>query len=72
MKIFVKTKPNSREESVEKIDDSNYVVRVKEKPVGGAANEGVVRVLAEYFGVSKSRVKILMGKTAREKWVEIL
>ena len=81
MKISVKAKPNSREEKVEKVDlplpegfggaGDYYVVSVKEPPVQGRANEAIVRVLAEYFGVSKFKVKIVSGWTSRQKVVEI-
>ena len=35
MKINIKAKPGAREEKVEKIDEQNYVVSVKELPVKG-------------------------------------
>jgi len=72
MKIYIKTKPQSKEEKVEKLDDTHFIVFVKEPPEKGKANEGVRRVLAGYFDVSKSSVSILAGHTARNKIVEIL
>ena len=71
MKIFIKTKPQSKEELVTKIDETHFEVRVKEPPEKGRANEGVRRALAEYFGVSKSQVEILAGHTAKNKIVKI-
>ena len=49
MKIFVKAKPDSNENKVEKIDDSNFVVSVKDPPVQGRANRAIVKILSEYF-----------------------
>ena len=72
MKISVKAKPNSREDKVEKIDDSNFVVSIKEPPVQGRANEAIIRVLAEYFGVSKSQVRIVSGWTSQQKVIELV
>ena len=72
MKIKVKAKPNSREEVVERVGDADFVVSVKEPPVQGRANVAIVRVLAEYFGVSNSQVRIVFGHTSRQKIVEIL
>lgn len=72
MKIFVKAKPNAHEEKVEKIDDTHYLVCVTEPPQNGLANRGIVRVLAEYFKVSQSRVIIKKGFTSKNKIVEIL
>lgn len=71
MKIFVKVKPAAQEETVEKIDEINFRVQVKEPPVEGRANAAVVRALAEYFGVSQLNVRIVSGYTSRSKIVEI-
>lgn len=71
MKIYIKTKPQAKEAKVEKIDDTHFVVSVKEPPEKGKANEGVRRALAEYFNVSRSSVEILAGHTARNKIVKI-
>ena len=72
MRINIKAKPNAREEKVEKIDDLNYTVSVKELPVKGKANEAIRNALAVYFKTSSSRVKIVSGYSSRNKVVEIL
>lgn len=72
MKISVKAKPNSREEKVERIDENNFVVSVKEKPEKGKANEAIRNALAVYFKVASSRVKIVSGHTSRNKIVEVI
>jgi uncharacterized protein YggU (UPF0235/DUF167 family) len=72
MKISVKAKPNAREEKVERIDENNFVVSVKEKPEKGKANEAIRNALAVYFKVASSRVKIVSGHTSRNKIVEII
>jgi uncharacterized protein (TIGR00251 family) len=72
MKIFVKAKPNSREEKVQKIDDNNFVVSVKEPPEKGKANEAIRNALAVYFKIGSSRVKIVSGYSSRNKTIEIL
>ncbi len=71
MKIFVKVKPGSREESVGKIDESHFNVSVKEPPRQGKANAAIVRALAEHFRVPRSSVSIVSGHTSRDKVVEI-
>jgi len=71
LKIFIKTKPQARESRVEKINDTHFMVSVKEPPEKGRANEGVRKALADHFGVSKSNVEILAGHTARNKIVKI-
>ena len=72
MKINVKAKPSSREEKVEKIDENNFVVSVKEPPEKGKANEAIRNALAVYFKTASARVKIVSGYSARNKIIEIL
>ncbi|MEW6407808.1 MAG: DUF167 domain-containing protein [Patescibacteria group bacterium] len=72
MKISVKVKSNAKIEKVEKIDENSFAVLVKEPPVQGRANEAVIKALADYFGVSKSGVKIISGRASRQKIIEIL
>ncbi len=72
MKIFVKAKPAAKEEKVEKIDETNFVVSVKEPPVQGRANAAISKALAEYFKVSNSQVKLISGFSSKQKVFEIL
>jgi uncharacterized protein (TIGR00251 family) len=70
MKIQVKVKPNSRTEEVSQESDS-FMVKVKEPPKEGKANEAVIRLLAEHFGVPQSQVRILSGFKSKNKVVEV-
>ncbi|CUU07963.1 hypothetical protein JGI3_01615 [Candidatus Kryptobacter tengchongensis] len=72
MRIFVRVKPNAKVEKVEKIDETHFSVSVKAPPVEGKANEALISLLANYFGVSKSNVKIISGFNSRNKVVEIV
>ena len=71
MKVWVKVKPNSKSEEVAWEGD-NLVVRVKEPPREGKANQAVIRVLAKHFGVSQSQVKILSGFKSKDKVIEVV
>jgi uncharacterized protein len=71
MKINVKAKPGAREEKVEKIDENNFVVSVKEPPVQGKANFAITRALATYFGISGFNVKLISGFSSKQKVFEI-
>lgn len=75
MELTVRVKPGARAGArVEELGGdpaASLAVFVRERAVDGAANAGVVRVLAEYFGVSPSRVEILRGHTSRVKRVRI-
>ena len=46
-------------------------VRVAEAPADGAANDAVIRLLAEALGISRSEVSIISGHTSRHKRVSI-
>lgn len=72
MKIFVKAKPSSKIENIEKIDESHYVVSVKEPPIKGKANQAIRNALAVYFKTGSARVKIISGFSSRNKIIEII
>ena len=79
MKIFVKAKPGAKESrvvppSLKLIPDIEewYRVSVKELPVEGRANEAITKLLAEYFKVSKSQVKLISGARGKKKVFEII
>lgn len=72
MKISIQAKPNAREEKVEKIDPTNFIVAVKEPPVQGKANAAIQKALAKYFQVAPSRLRLVSGYSAKQKVFEIL
>lgn len=67
MKIYIKAKPKSKKEYVKKIDDTHYVIAVKEPPVAGKANQAIIKSLAKYFNKSSSQVYLFSGMTSRQK-----
>ena len=72
MRITVRVKPGSKKGPlVESGDDGSLTVFLQQRAVDGAANEGLVEILAKHFGVSKSRVTIEAGFTSRIKRVEV-
>jgi uncharacterized protein (TIGR00251 family) len=70
MKIQVKVKPNSRTEEVSREGDS-FIVKVKEPSKEGKANQAVIKLLAEHFGVPQSQVRILSGFRSKNKVIEV-
>jgi len=71
MKIFVKAKPSAREEKVERISETEFVVSVKEPAEKGKANQAIRNALAVYFKTGSSCVKIVSGYSSRNKIIEI-
>jgi len=67
MKVFVKAKPDSREAKIEKIDETHFLVCVKEPPIKGQANRAIAKSLAEYFNVPYSQVSMISGFSSRDK-----
>ena len=72
MRITVRVKPGSKKGPLV-IEDANgdLTVFLLQRAVDGAANEGLIDLLAKHFGVSKSRVSIESGITSRIKRVSI-
>lgn len=71
MRFIVTAKPRSKTTKITKKDNGHYVVAVSEPPTQGKANAAIIRALSQYFGVSPSRISIKMGKSSREKLIEI-
>lgn len=71
MKISVKAKPKSRQAFIKRIDDTHYIVAVKEPPIGGRANEAIISALSDFFHKPKSQIFIIQGTTSKQKIVEV-
>ncbi len=67
MNILVKVKPNSKQEKVEKINDREFILRVKAPAIEGRANEAAIELMSDYFHLPKSRIVILRGHKSRNK-----
>lgn len=71
MRIYVKVIPRSSKNEVVKIAEGEYKVKLTAPPVDGHANKMLLDILSDYFGVSKSSLQIIGGKSTRVKIVEI-
>jgi hypothetical protein len=71
MKIFVKAKPLAKEEKIEKVDEVNFVVAVKEPPKDGKANKAIIKALAIYFNVAPSKINLVLGFSSKQKVFEV-
>lgn len=71
MIIQVRVKPNSKRLVIEQVATDAFLVRLKSPPVDGKANQELIKVLAEHFGIPKSRIKIKSGHSHQHKLVEI-
>ena len=71
MRIYAKVTPRSAKNEIIKISEGEYKIKVTALPEKGRANEAVVAALAEYFGVPKSSVSIVGGRSAKIKIIDI-
>lgn len=71
MRIYAIVNPKSSKNEIIKISEGEYKIKLTAPPVDGEANKMLVKVLADYFGVPKSAVSIVGGKSARVKMVEV-
>jgi len=65
--ITVKVIPRASQNRLEPQPDGTFVARVTAPPVEGEANRAVIRLLAEHFEVSPSRIELVSGATSRLK-----
>lgn len=70
--LHVQVKPGSSQDSVEQLEDGTWLVRLRAKPVDGAANKALIELLSRIFEVPKSRISIVRGETSRFKkiWIQ--
>jgi uncharacterized protein (TIGR00251 family) len=69
--IQLKVKPNARTAELSQQDDGTWLAKVKAPPVDGKANEAVIQLVAEHFGVRRAQVTIRSGASARLKLIQI-
>jgi len=70
-KIVLTVKPNAASTKIKRVSDSEYVVAVRAPAENGKANRAVIELLADYFSVPKSAIKVMRGEFARKKLIEI-
>ncbi len=70
MKVEVSAKTHAKFEKVE-YSEGHYKVWTKEPPVDGRANAAIIKLLAEYFKVPRSRIRLISGAKGKKKWFEI-
>jgi uncharacterized protein (TIGR00251 family) len=69
--LDISVKPRSSREGLTGVHGDRLCVSVNAPPVDGKANEAVVRVLAQAFGVPRSAVSIVRGETGRKKTIRL-
>jgi hypothetical protein len=71
-RLDVRVKPGARRDaSLTEQPDGTWLAVVNAPPVDGAANEALLRLVAERFGTRRSNVRIKSGAASRRKLIEI-
>ena len=69
--LAVKVQPRAPTSEVGETLGAELRVKVTAPPVDAAANEAVIRLLAEKFACPRSAVQILRGQTSRHKVIKL-
>ena len=69
--VTVHVQPNARQNSIFRFADGVLYLKIAAPPERGKANEAVLELLSDFFGVSKGEVDIRYGMTGRRKMVAI-
>ncbi len=77
MKISVKVTPYAKtnevfEDGCDLFGLPHFRVKTTAAAEDGKANEAVIELLAEFFGIKKNQIKISAGLTSRIKSIEII
>jgi uncharacterized protein (TIGR00251 family) len=67
----VKMDPKSSKKGISGFVGDVLKIKVNAPPVRGAANEELIEILSEEFGIKKAAIKIIRGHFSRDKIVEI-
>ncbi len=69
--IMVRVKPGSPRDEITLQKDGTWLIRIRERPVKGAANEYLVRYLAEEWNLAKSGITLEKGAAVRYKRISL-
>ncbi len=69
--VTIHAKPRAKRSQIRGIRDGGLDLAVAAPPVDGAANEEIVRVLADWLDVPKRDIEIVRGTSGREKIVAV-
>jgi hypothetical protein len=67
MLIKVRAYPGVSKEKIIKKSEDSFEIYVREKPVGGRANQAIAEALAGYFDLKESEIKMVKGFKDRNK-----
>lgn len=69
--LFIKAQPRANKNEIVGVHGPELRVKVTAPPVDSAANEALVRFLAEALGLPRNQVQLTRGAAARHKAVKV-
>lgn len=69
-KYLVIVKPGTSQEKVIEATPGELTVYLRAKPHDGEANTALIKILAKYFDIPKTSIKITHGAKSRVKTIE--
>jgi uncharacterized protein (TIGR00251 family) len=72
MIVKIKVIPGAPKSHIFVVASDQLKVKLVSRPEKGKANKELVELLADHFGVARSRVRIIRGEKSKEKVVEII
>lgn len=70
--VVILVKPNAKQVRIVRVAQNRYEVALNVPPKDGKANKKIIKVLAEYFSVPPSMVRITSGFASRNKRIRII
>jgi uncharacterized protein (TIGR00251 family) len=69
--VGVRVQPRSSKKGIDRVEGGVLRVRLTAPPAEGAANAQLIEVLSDALGVGKGSIRIIKGRSSRNKVVEI-
>jgi uncharacterized protein (TIGR00251 family) len=69
--LSIRVQPRASSNEILGIRNGRLLVRTTAAPADGKANKAVIRLLASFFGVAPSRIRLIRGQTQRNKLLHV-
>jgi uncharacterized protein (TIGR00251 family) len=69
--LSIRIQPRASKNEFTRMENGGLKIRLTAPPVDGAANEALIRLLANMLSVTRSQIEIVSGHTSRDKIVRI-
>ena len=71
MRYTVSVKPGGSKNEVVENSPNELIIKTTARAHDGEANKAVVEILAKYFHVGKTKIKIVSGEKSKKKIIEV-